>query len=60
MPSIAGVDVARHKRVENGLNHIHGIGRSRSNDILSAIEGDSDTRVRDLNEAEVSRSRAKE
>jgi small subunit ribosomal protein S13 len=54
MPRIAGVDLPRDKRVEIGLTYIHGIGRSRSNDILEAIEVDPDTRVKDLNEAEVS------
>ena len=57
MPRIAGVDLPRDKRVEIVLTYIHGIGRSRSNDILSAIEVDPDTRVRDLNETEVSELR---
>jgi small subunit ribosomal protein S13 len=39
MPRIAGVDLPRgDKRVEIGLTYIHGIGRSRSNEILSAID----------------------
>jgi small subunit ribosomal protein S13 len=54
MPRIAGVDLPRDKRVEIGLTYIHGIGRSRSNKILRATEVDPDTRVKDLNETEVS------
>jgi small subunit ribosomal protein S13 len=54
MPRIAGVDLPRDKRVEIGLTYIHGIGRTRSNDIPSATEVDPDTRVNDLNETEVS------
>jgi small subunit ribosomal protein S13 len=53
MPRIAGVDLPRDKRIEIGLTYIHGIGRSRSNEILSAIDVDPDTRVRDLRETEV-------
>ncbi len=54
MPRIAGVDLPRDKRVEIGLTYIYGVGRSRSNEILGKIEVDPDTRVRDLNETEVS------
>ena len=57
MPRIAGVDLPRDKRVEIGLTYIHGIGRSRSNEILSAVEVDPDRRVRELNESEVSELR---
>ena len=57
MPRIAGVDLPRDKRVEIGLTYIHGIGRSRSNEILAEAEVDPDTRVRNLNETEVSELR---
>lgn len=57
MPRIAGVDLPRDKRIEIGLTYIHGIGRSRSNEILSGIAVDPDTRVRELNESEVSELR---
>ena len=36
MARIAGVDLPRTKRVEIGLTYIYGIGRKRSNDILTA------------------------
>ena len=35
MARIAGVDLPREKRVEIGLTYIYGIGRSKSNEILS-------------------------
>jgi small subunit ribosomal protein S13 len=57
MPRIAGVDLPRDKRVEIGLTYIYGIGRSRSNEILTELEVDPDTRVRNLNETEVSELR---
>jgi small subunit ribosomal protein S13 len=53
MPRIAGVDLPRDKRIEIGLTYIHGIGRSRSNEILSLTHVDPDIRVRDLTQTEV-------
>ena len=55
MARIAGVDLPREKRVEIGLTYIYGIGRSRSNKILSAAGVNPDTRVRDLSDDEVAR-----
>lgn len=57
MARIAGVDIPRDKRVEVSLTYIYGIGRSRSNDILSKAGVNPDTRVKDLAEADVSRLR---
>jgi len=57
MPRIAGVDLPRDKRVEIGLTHIYGIGRSRSNEVLTHTGVDPDTRVKDLTEAETSQLR---
>ncbi|MGD8399074.1 MAG: 30S ribosomal protein S13 [Anaerolineae bacterium] len=57
MARIAGVDLPRDKRVEIGLTYIHGIGRSRSNQILKQTNVDPNTRVMDLSEAEVARVR---
>jgi small subunit ribosomal protein S13 len=57
MPRIAGVDLPREKRVEIGLTYIYGVGRSRSNEILDELDVDPNTKVRDLNETEVSRLR---
>jgi small subunit ribosomal protein S13 len=57
MARIAGVDLPLNKRVEIGLTYIFGIGRSRSNKILSQAEVKRDTRVKDLSEDEVRRIR---
>jgi small subunit ribosomal protein S13 len=53
MARIAGVDLPRDKRVEIGLTYVYGIGRSRSNQMLDALEIDYNTKVRDLTDAEV-------
>jgi small subunit ribosomal protein S13 len=50
---IAGVDLPRDKRVEIGLTYIYGIGLSRSQKILATTGINSDTRVKDLTDAEV-------
>ena len=57
MARIAGVDLPQNKRVEIGLTYIFGIGRSRSNLILSRAEVDVNRRVKDLTEDEVRRIR---
>ena len=57
MARIAGVDVPREKRVEIGLTYIYGIGRSKSNEILSKTGINPDTRVRDLTDDEVGKLR---
>ncbi|NLF00341.1 MAG: 30S ribosomal protein S13 [Anaerolineales bacterium] len=53
MARISGVDLPRDKRVEIGLTYIYGIGRSRSNEILTKAGVSPDVRVKDLTEAEV-------
>jgi small subunit ribosomal protein S13 len=53
MARIAGVDLPRTKRVEIGLTYIYGIGRKRSNDILSTAGVSGDVRVKDLTEDDV-------
>ena len=57
MARIAGTDLPREKRVEIGLTYIFGVGRSRSREILHALEIDLDTKVRDLTDTEVVRIR---
>jgi len=57
MARIAGVDLPRDKRIEIGLTYVFGIGRSRSNAILEALDIDYNTKVRDLSDAEVLRIR---
>jgi len=58
MARVAGVDLPPNKRVEIGLTYIYGIGRSRANSILKEAAVNLDTRIRDLNEDELSRIRA--
>ncbi|HEY6360863.1 MAG TPA: 30S ribosomal protein S13 [Vicinamibacterales bacterium] len=53
MARIAGVDLPRTKRVEIGLTYIYGIGRKRSNDVLSTAGVSPDVRVKDLSEEDV-------
>jgi small subunit ribosomal protein S13 len=53
MARIAGVDLPRTKRVEIGLTYIYGIGRKRSNDILTEAGVSPDIRVKDLSEDDV-------
>ena len=53
MARIAGIDLPRTKRIEIGLTYIYGIGRKRSNDILTAAGGSSAIRVKDLSGEDV-------
>ena len=57
MARIAGINIPLNKRVEIGLTYIFGIGRSTSQSVLSSLEIDRDTKVRDLTEEEVSKLR---
>jgi small subunit ribosomal protein S13 len=57
MARVAGVDLPPNKRAEVGLTYIYGIGRSRSTSVLKEANVNLDTRVRDLNEDELSRIR---
>lgn len=58
MARIAGVDLPREKRLEIALTYIYGVGRSLSKKILAETQVNSDTRVRDLTEDEISKLRA--
>jgi small subunit ribosomal protein S13 len=57
MARIAGIDIPNEKRVEIALTYIYGIGRSRSNQILTKTGVNPDTRSKALPEAEVARLR---
>jgi small subunit ribosomal protein S13 len=57
MARIAGIDIPRDKRVVVSLTYIFGIGRHTSEEILKATEIDPATRVRDLDEAQITRLR---
>jgi small subunit ribosomal protein S13 len=54
---ISGVDLPRDKRIEIGLTHIYGIGRSSSRKILAETQVNPDTKVGQLTESEVVRIR---
>ena len=53
MARISGVDLPRTKRIEIGLTYIFGIGRHRSNNILTAAGVSPDVRIKDLTEDDV-------
>jgi small subunit ribosomal protein S13 len=57
MARIAGVDLPRDKRVEIALTYIFGIGKTTSQRILKDTGINSNTRVRELTEDEVSKLR---
>ena len=57
MARIAGVDLPNEKRVEIGLTYIFGIGLTTSKQILAATGINPDTRVKDLNEDDISKLR---
>lgn len=57
MARISGVDLPREKRIEIGLTYIYGIGRKRSEKILSEAGVSPDTRVKDLTDEEVAKIR---
>jgi len=53
MARIAGVDLPRGKRIEIALTYIYGIGRTRSEEILSATGVDPNRRAQDLTDEEI-------
>ena len=57
MARIAGVDLPVKKRAAIGLTYIYGIGRTRASSILHWAGVDTDKKVADLAEDEVSRIR---
>ena len=57
MARIAGVNIPTNKRVEIALTYIYGIGRSISQEILTATGIDMNTRCDNLTEAEVAKIR---
>ncbi len=53
MARIAGVDLPRRKRIEIGMTYIYGIGRTTSQNILSRINLDPNTKTDDLTEEQI-------
>jgi small subunit ribosomal protein S13 len=54
---IAGVDLPRKKRIEIGLTYIYGIGKNSSQNILSQLKIDPDTKTDDLTEEQINNIR---
>jgi len=54
---IAGVNLPTGKRVEVGLQYIHGIGHKRAQDIMAALKIPTERRVNQLTDQEVSQIR---
>ena len=57
MARISGVDLPREKRMEIALTYIYGIGKTRSQQTLSATGVSPDLRVRDLSDEDLVRLR---
>src|SRR4030066_1562660 len=57
MARISGVDIPRDKKVDLSLTYIYGIGPSISRRILKIANIDTETKVKDLKDTEVSRIR---
>ena len=53
MARIAGVDLPRRKRIEIGMTYIYGIGRTTSQNILSRLSIDPNTKTDDLTEEQI-------
>lgn len=53
MPRILGVDIPKEKRIEIALTYIYGVGRTRSNKILTEAGISPDKRAKDLDDQEV-------
>jgi small subunit ribosomal protein S13 len=58
MARVAGVDLPPNKRAQIGLTYIYGVGRSRATSVLNQAQVSIDTRIKDLNDDELSRIRA--
>jgi small subunit ribosomal protein S13 len=57
MARLSGVDLPREKRMEIALTYIYGIGKTRSQQTLSATGVSPDLRVRDLSDEDLVRLR---
>ncbi len=57
MARVAGVDLPPNKRAQIGLTYIYGVGKSRATALLNEAQIGIDTKIRDLNEDELTRIR---
>jgi small subunit ribosomal protein S13 len=55
VPRIVGVDIPNEKRIEISLTYIHGIGRTKSTEILQKLGIDPDIRAGKLGLDEINR-----
>jgi len=53
MARLAGVDLPREKRLEIALTYIFGVGRTRSQQMLTATSIDGNTRVKDVSDEDI-------
>ena len=53
MARISGVDIPKEKRIVIALTYIYGIGPKKAEKIVTACKVDPNTRVKDLQEAQV-------
>jgi len=53
MARLVGVDLPREKRVEIALTYIFGVGRTRSQEMLTATGINPDVRVKDMPESDL-------
>ena len=53
MARLVGVDLPREKRVEIALTYIFGVGRTRSQEMLTATGINTNVRVKDLPESDL-------
>ena len=53
MARLAGVNIPDEKRVEISLTYVHGIGRTKSVEVLEKAGIDKNTRVKDLSDADM-------
>ena len=53
MARIAGVDLPKNKKIYISLTYIYGIGKSKSEDILTAVKINLDKKTDELTEEEV-------
>ncbi len=57
MARIAGIDIPNDKRVDVSLRYIFGIGATMASSIVQQAQVEGDTKVRDLNDDQITRIR---
>ena len=57
MARVGGVDIPNDKKVPYSIRYIYGIGPSLASEIIEKANVDPDTKVGDMNDAELSRLR---